>query len=57
MTYKPSSTKIEGNIEETQVSDDNTQELLAIIVSQLRLMNLHLEKITDLHVNAEDLGD
>jgi adenine specific DNA methylase Mod len=47
--------KTEGNTIETQVSDDNTQQLLEKILVELRIANLHLSKMTDMLVTDNDI--
>jgi len=54
MAYKPSPTKTEGGQKETRTSDDNTQQLLARIVKELKIMNVHLSIITDNYITDQE---
>ena len=57
MTYKPTSTKIEGGQTETIVSDDNVQSLLQKILTQLKIMNIHLQILTDNEIQEDEIDE
>ena len=56
MTYQPSPIKTEGGQKEERTSDDNTQILLKAILKQLKIMNLHLSMMSDVHIRATEVG-
>ena len=47
MTYQPQPIKTEGGQKETRVSDDNVQQLLAVILDELRKLNTQLALMND----------
>lgn len=55
MTYNPPPIEEEGGKKETQVSDDNVQNLLSAILKELKIMNMHLSIATDESINKEDV--
>lgn len=55
MTYNPPPIVEEGGKKETQVSDDNVQNLLNAILKELKILNLHMSLITDEDIKKEDV--
>jgi len=49
-------TQTEGTKTEVAVTDDNIQGLLTKILQELRIMNIHLQIITDNEITKEELS-
>jgi len=49
--------QISGGVSEQLVQDYTARELLALVLAELKKMNLHLEAITDLNINDEDVEE
>lgn len=47
MTYQPAPLKTEGGQREARVSDDNVEQLLVEILTELRRVNLQLALMND----------
>jgi len=47
MTYVPQPQKVEGGQNKVWVADDNVRQLLLRILKEMRIMNIHLEAMTD----------
>ncbi len=57
-TYNPNSLNQIANLDDfanIRVDDFNTQEVLIEILLQLRIMNLHLQSITNEELTTEDI--
>ena len=46
-----------GGVSEQLVQDYTVRELLALVLTELRKMNLHLEAITDIQITNEDVEE
>jgi hypothetical protein len=56
MTYIPQSDIAnEGNVRKMKVTDSNAEEILMEILKQLRMINFHLSKITDMEIDEEEV--
>lgn len=55
MTYQPQPIKTEGGQKKAVVSDDNTQQLLTEILSELRKVNVQLALMNDNVVSGDEL--
>lgn len=49
--------QITGGVSEQLVQDYTVRELLALMLTELRVMNMHLTEITDLNINNEDVEE
>jgi len=49
--------KTEGGQEESVVADEDVRSLLNKILQQLRIMNIHLELITDESVDKKEVNN
>ena len=47
MAYQPAPNKTEGNLKETQVSDNDAISLLNKILKELKKLNIHMALMTD----------
>lgn len=54
MTYQPIPREVAGGKTRVPTVDDETRELMRLLVAELRIMNLHLTVMTD---NNFDLSD
>ena len=52
---RKNSGKVDGNNYTDTVSDVSSQELLLLILTELRKLNTHLTLVTDKHVEEEDI--
>lgn len=48
MAYQPIPTKTEGGQKKAVTSDDSVEELLWAILTEIKMMNVHLSVITEL---------
>lgn len=55
MAYLPNPIKEEGGQKKLWVDDQDTQELLGQMLVELRIMNMHLQAITDENIEEGDL--
>ncbi len=53
MTYKPIPTTKRAGKKSVRVFDSFTEELLAKILEQLKIMNLHMKEITDEEIDYD----
>ena len=49
--------QISGGVSEQLVQDYTVREILALVLAELRKMNLHLEAITDIQITNEDVEE
>ena len=47
MTYIPHPLKTEGGQDKVWVADENVRQVLLRILKEIRIMNIHLETMTD----------
>ena len=47
MTYVPHPLKTEGGQDKVWVADENVRQVLLRILKEIRIMNIHLEAMTD----------
>jgi len=45
----------QGNTSEVPVTDDETTSLLTRLLTEMKIMNLHLAMMTDNNITAEDV--
>lgn len=55
MAYQPAPNETSGNKKETQVSDDDMQGLMLKILKELQKLNIHMESITDEHIDNTEV--
>ena len=46
-----------GGVSEQLVQDYTVRELMALVLAELKKMNLHLEAITDIQITNEDVEE
>lgn len=54
MTYQPQPIQESGGQKRTWTADDETRELLKLILTELRIANLHLSVMTDNVFDSKD---
>ena len=47
--------QVEGTKSEVKSSDDNTQQVLYCILKEMRIMNMHLALLTDVHIRRTEV--
>jgi hypothetical protein len=55
MTYQLSPIQTAGGQRRVWTADDETRELLRLILAELRIMNLHLSTMTDNEFDSKDV--
>ena len=57
MAYQPSQTEVvsENGVNQTLVKDDTTRDLLYAILTQLKVINMHLSAMTDLTIKDSEV--
>jgi hypothetical protein len=55
MTFIANTVAVEGGENKTDSTDATTHRLLVDILRELKIMNLHLSKMTDTYINSEDV--
>lgn len=55
MAYKPIPIQEAGGQKRAWTADDETRELLKMVLAELRIMNLHLSTMTDNLLDSNDV--
>lgn len=55
MSYDPLPVQTSGGQERVWTADDETRELLKMILSELRIMNMYFASMTDIEVTVNDV--
>lgn len=55
MTYQPQPIQESGGQKRAWTADDETRELLKMVLIELRIMNLHLSDMTDNVFDSQDV--
>jgi hypothetical protein len=55
MSYIPNATVVKGGQTKNTVTDEDSQQLLQMVLNELKVMNIHLAVVTDNFITTEEV--